>query len=44
MATTDILYHNVGGSMNVVTELVESSLKLKPKIIAIPECPLENGD
>jgi len=30
--------------MNVVTELVESSLKLKPKIIAIAECPLENGD
>ena len=30
--------------MNVVTELTESSLKLKPKIIAIAECPLENGD
>jgi len=30
--------------MNVVTELIESSLKLKPKKIAIAECPLENGD
>ena len=30
--------------MNVVTELVQAILKLKPKIIAIAECPLENGD
>jgi len=30
--------------MNVVTELAEYSLKLKPKIIAIAECSLENGD
>jgi hypothetical protein len=44
MATTDIIYHNVGGSMNVVTELLKSSLKLKPKIISLAECPLENGD
>jgi len=28
--------------MNVVTELLKSSLKLKPKIIALAECPLEN--
>src|SRR6267154_776523 len=44
MATTDIIYHNVGGSMNVVTELLKSSLKLKPKIIVLAECPLENQD
>jgi len=30
--------------MNVVTELLKSSLKLKPKIISLAECPLENGD
>jgi len=30
--------------MNVVTELLKSSLKLKPKIIAIAECSLENED
>jgi len=30
--------------MNVVTELLKSSLKLKPKIIALAECPLENED
>jgi len=30
--------------MNFVTELAESSMKLKRKIIAIAECPLENGD
>jgi len=30
--------------MNVVTELLESSLKLKPKMIGIPKCRLENGD
>jgi len=30
--------------MNVVTELLSSSLKLKPNIIALGECPLENGD
>jgi len=30
--------------MNIVTELAESSLKLKPKIIAIEECPLENNN
>jgi len=44
MATTDIIYHNVGRSMNVVTELLESSLKLKPKINSLAECALENGD
>ena len=30
--------------MNVVTELLELTKKLKPRIIAIAECPLENGD
>jgi len=30
--------------MNVVTELLKSSVKLKPKIISLAECPLENGD
>jgi len=30
--------------MNVVTELLKSSLKLKPKIILLAECPLENED
>jgi len=30
--------------MNLVTELAESSLKLKQKIIAMAECLLENGD
>ena len=44
MATTDISYHNVGGWMNMVTELLKSSRKLKPKIISLAECPLENGD
>ena len=43
MATTDIVYHNVGGSMNVVTELLRLTAQLKPKIIAIAECPLENN-
>jgi len=30
--------------MNVVTDLLKSSMKLKPKIISLAECPLENGD
>jgi len=30
--------------MNVVTELLKSSLKLKPKIISLAKCPLENSD
>jgi len=30
--------------MNVVTELLSSSLKLRPKVIVLGECPLENGD
>ena len=30
--------------MNVVTELLKSSLKLKPTIISLAECPLENED
>jgi len=30
--------------MNVVTELLKSSLKLKPKNIALAECPLESED
>jgi len=30
--------------MNMVTELLKSSLKVKPKIISPVECPLENGD
>jgi len=44
MATTDIIYYNISGSMNVLTELLMSSLKLKPKIISLAECPLENPD
>jgi len=44
MATTDIIFHNFGWSMNMVTELLKSSLKLKPKIIPLAECPLENED
>jgi len=44
MATTDIIFHNIGRSMNVVTELLKSSLKLKPKMISLAEYPLENGD
>ena len=30
--------------MNVVTELLSSSLRLRPKVIVLGECPLENGD
>jgi len=30
--------------MKVVTELLESSLKLKPKIISLAKYRLENGD
>ena len=44
MATSDIIYHNVGGSMNVVTELLKLTVQHKPKIIAIAECPFENND
>jgi len=44
MVTTDIIYHNVGRSMNIVTKLLKSSLKLKPKILSLVECPLENVD
>ena len=44
MATSDIIYHNVGGSMNVVTELLKLTIQHNPKIIAIAECPLENND
>jgi len=44
MVPTDIIFHNVSGSMNVVTELLKSSLKLKPKIISLTECAFENRD
>ena len=44
MSKVDILYHNAGRSMNVVTELLKISQKIKPKIIAIAEAPLENGN
>jgi len=44
MASTDIIFHNIGGWMNVVTELLKSSLKLKPNIISLAKCPLENLD
>lgn len=44
MATTDIIYDNVGGSMNNMTELLRATAKLRPKIYAIGECPLENED
>jgi len=44
MVTFDIIYHNVGESMNVVTELLRATMKLKPKIYALGEFPLENED
>ena len=44
MVTTDITFHNIGGSINVVTELLKCSLKFKPKIIDLAECLLENDE
>jgi len=44
MATFDIIYHNIDGSINVVRELLRATKRLRPKVYAIGECPLENED